>query len=122
MAEAFRGRLVHEPSGRVLAAQAAVARSLWRRLTGWIGRDVPPGAALAIAHCRQIHTFGVRVALDVAYCAADGRALRVETIPPGSVGPRVAGADRVWETASGALTPFVRPGDRLLLVADEAGI
>lgn len=121
MSETDRGRLVHEPTGRILAPCAAVARTPWRRLVGWIGRPVPQGEALAITACRQIHTFGVRTPLDVAYCGADGHALRVEEIAPNRIGPRVEGAERVWETASGGLVPYVRPGDRLLLVPLTGG-
>lgn len=114
-------RLVHVATGRTLAHTAAVADSFLGRLIGWIGRDIPVGAALGISGCQQIHTFGVRASIDCAYCNRDGRALRVETLAPNRVGRRVPGAWIVWETAAGALTPLVVVGDRLVLTDDVEG-
>lgn len=111
-------RLVHLPTGRTLAHRAVLAESFLARLVGWIGRDIAPDIALGIVDCRQVHTFGVRAPLDCAYCARDGRTLRVETLPPNRIGSRVPDTWIVWETAAGALTPFVATGDRLALADD----
>ena len=111
-------RLVHAPTGRTLARDATRAEGFLSRLVGWIGREIPPGAALGITACRQIHTFGVRAPLDCAYCARDGRTLHIQTLAPNRIGPWVRDTWIVWEAATGAFTPFVRTGDRLQLIAD----
>jgi uncharacterized membrane protein (UPF0127 family) len=41
-------------------------------------RELPPGHALLIPHCRSVHTFGMRFPLDVVFLDERGRALRVE--------------------------------------------
>jgi uncharacterized protein len=46
-------------------------------------RDLPPLSALLIPHCRSVHTFGMRFALDVLFLGEDGIPLRVaRAVPP----------------------------------------
>ncbi len=66
--------------GKVLAA-AEIAVSTRARVRGARGRDGLAGV-LVLAPCRQVHSFGVRFALDVAFCAGDGTVLRIATLEP----------------------------------------
>ena len=48
------------------------------RLVGLLGKEgragvMGSGAALVIAPCRDVHTFGMRKAIDLAFVGADGR-------------------------------------------------
>ncbi len=52
-----------------------VACSLYARLKGLLGRDSFEGALLLVP-CNDIHTFGMRAALDVAFVGADGEVLK----------------------------------------------
>ena len=53
-----------------------------RRLKGLIGLQHFEGVLL-LAPCRDIHTFGMRMNIDVAFVNADGKVLRVEhDLPP----------------------------------------
>jgi uncharacterized membrane protein (UPF0127 family) len=74
--------------------------------------------ALLLSPANSIHTFGMRLAIDVAYLDRHLRVLAVRTMPPGRLGlPRVrarhvleaeAGAMRGWGLEAGARVE-VRP-------------
>ena len=114
--------LVAEPGGRIIAKDATVAGNWFAQLCGWIGRrDVAAEAALGIPHCACVHTFGMCVTVDVAYCSRDGHVVRVvERLGPNRLSPRVRGAHWAWEMRSGAgdaagLAGRIASGDRLIL-------
>ncbi len=52
--------------------------------------------------CRSVHTAGMRFALDVAFCDADGVVLRTAMLRPWRLGPTVLRARRVIEAEAGA--------------------
>ncbi|WP_162136917.1 DUF192 domain-containing protein [Alcanivorax hongdengensis] len=57
---------------------AEAARHYRRRLVGLIGRArLAPDQALWIPHCRSIHMFFMRFAIDAVFLDAHGRVLRV---------------------------------------------
>jgi uncharacterized membrane protein (UPF0127 family) len=80
-------------------AEFALSRRARRR--GLLGRCSVDGA-LVLRPCRQVHTIGMRVAIDVAFCAADGTVLRVATLPPRRVSRVVWRSRFVVEAAAGA--------------------
>ena len=112
--------LVHAGTGRVLAARAEVAAGWAAQLRGLIGRgEIASGFALGLPGCRQVHTALLPGPLDVAFCDRDGRVLRlVASLTPWRVSGYVAGAAIAWEAAAGALAPWLREGDALLLLRD----
>jgi uncharacterized membrane protein (UPF0127 family) len=87
--------------GRVLAAALrATERSDRRRgLIGATSIDQP----LVIEPCNWVHTFGMKVAIDVAFVSADNLVMSVETLKPWRVGPYTRGAARVIEASAGSL-------------------
>ena len=106
-------RLQRLPS-RQLAGGATVleATTLRARLLGLAflrPQALPRGHALLIPHCRSVHTFGMRFALDVVFLDEHGRALQIaEALPP----RRVRTARRafaVFETHAGDAALFVSP-------------
>jgi hypothetical protein len=64
-----------------------VARTFAQRLKGLALRRRPPSrAALLIARCSSVHTFGMRFALDLIWLDPDAEILRVDhAVPPGRV-------------------------------------
>lgn len=60
------------------------ATSLPVRLRGLSRLDELPGdVGLHFAHCRSIHTFGMRFALDLLWLDRDGRVVRIDRdVPP----------------------------------------
>ena len=59
------------------AAEVAVTRGQRRR--GLTGRDALDGV-LVIRPCRQVHTFGMRFPIDVAFCDRYGFVLHLASI------------------------------------------
>jgi uncharacterized membrane protein (UPF0127 family) len=63
-----------------------VARTPVARLRGLLGHREPPPFALRLEHCRCVHTFGMRFALDLHWLGADGATLRIDRgVAPGRV-------------------------------------
>lgn len=99
------------PGGRIVHRATGFAA----RLLGLAGlRAVPTGHALLLPRTRSVHTFGMRVPIDLVWCDGDGRVVRIdEGVRPGrlrgcrearSVLETAAGEGRAWRV--GALTCF----------------
>ncbi len=98
--------------GEVLAA-AQTARSRRERARGLLGRDGFTGA-LVFRRCRQVHTFGMRFAIDVAFCRADGVVLRISNLRPWRLSRLVWRAAFVIEAEAGAFERWgLRVGDQV---------
>lgn len=100
----------------MIAERALWARAPADRARGLLGR--PPlgeGGALVIDPARQVHTFGMRYAIDVCFCDAEWRVLHVvRGLRPRRLTRVVWRARYAVETPAGALTG-VEPGDQLSL-------
>jgi uncharacterized membrane protein (UPF0127 family) len=103
-----------------ITTELATTRRARRR--GLLGRDGIDGA-LVLRPCRQVHTIGMRFTIDVAFCARDGRVLRVTTMRPGRVSRFVWRARFVVEAAAGSFERWgVRCGSTVIVresAADE---
>lgn len=96
--------------GEVLAA-AEVASTRRERTRGLLGRDGFTGA-LVFRRCRQVHTVGMRFAIDVAFCRADGVVLRTSTLRSWRLSPLVWRSAFVIEAEAGAFERWnLRVGD-----------
>ena len=63
---------------RELASAVELAGDSAARKRGLLGRDgLPAGAALVIAPCGGVHTFGMRFRIDVIFAARDGKVLKI---------------------------------------------
>jgi protein-S-isoprenylcysteine O-methyltransferase Ste14/uncharacterized membrane protein (UPF0127 family) len=91
--------------GVIVAERLRSAHTHWTRLRGLLGRGpLAPGEGLWLWPCRQVHTFGLRTAIDVAFLDDAGRVLHVvEALPPWRVSPHVADAASVLELPAGTL-------------------
>jgi len=86
-------------------APLEVAGTRGARRRGLLGRDGLAGALLLVP-CRQVHTVGLRFAIDVVWCDRRGRVLRVATMAPGRVSRPVWRARAVIEVAAGSAGPW----------------
>lgn len=86
--------------GREVAA-LEVATTRRARARGLLGRDEVDGA-LWLPGVRSVHTFGMRVALDVGWLSRSGAVLRVRSMPPGRASTWVPRASGVIEAEVGA--------------------
>lgn len=105
----------NEATGAVLATEATVARSPWARAVGLLGRSaLRAGEALIIPRCNAIHTWFMRMPIDVLFLDREQRVVR---LLPHLRPFRLAwhpGAQTVLELPAGALAQAaVRPGERV---------
>lgn len=85
-----------------------VARTFRDRLIGWMGRrSIGADEALLFPHCRSVHTFGMRVPIDVVMVDAEQRVLAVHVaIRPWRIVRGPSGSVAVIEMAAGAVAAF----------------
>ena len=102
--------------GRPLADSIAWAHRPVDRMRGLRGRRLTEGQALVIAGARQIHTFGMRYAIDVLFC--DDRWVVHHTVVRMTSHriTRWVGRARWAIELPGGTAEDVRVGERLLLV------
>ena len=97
------------------AAEVAVTRRL--RAKGLMGREDLEGV-MVLRPCRQVHTFGMRFPIDVAFCDSEGIVLRTVSLVPWRVSPYVHKAAFAIEAHAGAFERWqLRAGDRVELRA-----
>jgi uncharacterized membrane protein (UPF0127 family) len=87
--------------GEDVLAAAEVAASRRARRIGLMGRDDIDGVLL-LRPCRQVHTFGMRFPIDVAFCDRDGFVLHTSTLPPKRVSRPVFHAAFAIEARAGS--------------------
>ncbi len=92
-------------------AVAEVAHSRRLRTRGLMGRDDFEGA-LVLRPCRQVHTFGMRFPIDVAFCDGSGTVLHLSDLGPRRISRVVWRSAFVIEARSGSFERWkLRPGD-----------
>jgi uncharacterized membrane protein (UPF0127 family) len=97
-------RTASDPSGSALEVE--VPTSHRERARGLLGR---PPVPMLFERARAVHTFGMRVAIDVAFLDRDLRVLRVATVPP----RRIVWSVRAQHVLELPACSELRPGDRL---------
>jgi uncharacterized membrane protein (UPF0127 family) len=80
----------NETKGIQLAAEVRVARSLWARFWGLMGRrSLAQDSGLFITPCSSVHTFFMRFPIDVIFLDKSGRVVKI------------AAAMKPWRTSLG---------------------
>lgn len=104
------------PSG-VIADVLHPADTPAQRLRGLLGRPVlPDGHAFILRPCAQVHTFGMRYAIDAVFCDRELNVLDVQTLRPGRISRHVRKAWCCIELSAGrAAAAGLGPGSRLEL-------
>ncbi|MDN3265272.1 DUF192 domain-containing protein [Streptomyces sp. CSDS2] len=100
-----RGLLtVRTDAGEVPAAcvPLEISASYRARTRGLLGRDAVEGAML-LSPASGVHTFGMRIPIDVAYLDRRLTVIAVRTMPPGRLGLPRPRARHVLEAAAGAM-------------------
>lgn len=100
----------------VVVEHGRVADTPWSRLIGLMGkRDLREGDGLLLRGEGAIHTFGMRIAIDVLFLDGHGRVLRaISAMPPMRIGPLVRGTQNVLELPVGTIERSrTRTGDVL---------
>ncbi|MEU3526920.1 DUF192 domain-containing protein [Streptomyces sp. NPDC038707] len=111
-----RGRLsvrTDAGEGPALSVPLEIAASYRARTKGLLGRDAVDGALL-LSPASGVHTFGMRIPIDVAYLDRRLTVIAVRTMPPGRLGLPRPRARHVLEAAAGAMAGWgVRAGVRV---------
>ncbi|MBU8897718.1 DUF192 domain-containing protein [Corallococcus sp. H22C18031201] len=102
----MRWRVNNETRQRLLADQAERAESFVQRFQGLMGRTLlPVGEGLHIVPCNSIHTFFMRIAIDVAFLDKEGRVVKqMAALPPWRATSVYFRAHSVLELPAGVLT------------------
>jgi len=100
--------------GEVLAA-VEMAETARARRRGLLHRDGFDGA-LVLRPCRNVHTAGMKFAIDVAFCDVEGTVLRTTTLAPWRISPIVWRSAFAIEAEAGAFDRWrLARGDRVEL-------
>ncbi len=86
--------------GRVLAS-ATIAETRKQRRRGFIG-EANPQIALVLPKCKWVHTFGCRIALDVAYLNDHSQVVKMQRLAPMRLPLPVPAAQTVVEAKAGS--------------------
>ncbi|WP_428935298.1 DUF192 domain-containing protein [Streptomyces sp. ACT015] len=115
-----RGTLVvAEPDGATVPLE--LATSYRARTRGLLGRDGIDGAML-LSPAGSVHTFRMRLPIDVAYLDRRLRVVAVRTMRPGRLGMPRLRSRHVLEAEAGAMAGWgIRPGVRVEVVAEGDG-
>ncbi|KAF2777860.1 DUF192 domain-containing protein [Streptomyces sp. OM5714] len=105
--------IVEQGHGGTVRAPLQIAGSYRARTKGLLGRDSIEGAML-LTPANSVHTFGMRMPIDVAYLDRRLKIIAVRTMRPGRLGlPRMR-ARHVLEAEAGAMNRWgVRAGTRI---------
>ncbi|MER6715339.1 DUF192 domain-containing protein [Streptomyces sp. NPDC000877] len=98
-----------------------IATSYRARTRGLLGRDSVEGAIL-LSPANGVHTFRMRMPIDVAYLDRGLRVIAVRTMPPGRLGMPRLRARHVVEARAGVMGEWgVREGVRVEVVVGAGG-
>ncbi len=104
------------------AIRLVVAHSPWQRAIGLIGRrSLDQEEGLLIPRCAAVHTFGMRMAIDIVFVDCHGEVLRIDDCVPPRRFRACRGADAVVELAAGAaarLSPLIEKSVTISLDGD----
>src|SRR6266498_2062037 len=112
---------VNQRNDSQLASEVRVARSLWGRFWGLMGRQrLPEGHGVLLTPCTSVHTFFMRFPIDVIFLDRDSRVVKIiPALKPWRTALGGRGARSALELPAGvAETTGLEPGD-LLRVPDR---
>jgi hypothetical protein len=112
----MRWKVNNVTRGRLLADRAERALSFKDRFMGLMGRrSLAFGEGMHIAPCNSIHTFFMRIPIDVAFLDPEGLIIKqIRAMPPWRVSSVYFKAHSVLELPAGTLAASeTQEGDRL---------
>src|SRR3954467_14133299 len=115
-------RVVNRTRGEVLAERAELATSSWSRFWGLMGRtELPPGSGMVLQPGGGIHTWFMRVPIDVLHIGKNGVVTHVlRAIKPWRFGPLLVGGKQAIELPAGA-ADGTQSGDEIVIEPLTAG-
>lgn len=108
----------HEKTGKTIADKLVVARTVFARMKGLLGRDsFVEGEGLLLRPCMGIHTFGMKFPIDVIFLDKDNRVVTTrENMAANRMSSVHFSATGVLELPAGTLTGLrIAVGDRVVI-------
>ena len=98
-------QIINRTRTTVVVANGELAENLWTRFRGLMGkRSLPDGYGLLFQKESAIHSFGMRIPIDVVYLDRRGIVLHLtHAMPPARLGPLVRHVQDVLELPVGTL-------------------
>ncbi|MFJ8945605.1 DUF192 domain-containing protein [Streptomyces sp. NPDC102395] len=116
-----RGHLVVQGEAGAVTVPLEIASSYRARTRGLLGRTSLDGVLL-LSPANSVHTFRMRIPIDVAYLDRDLRVLTVRTMPPNRLGLPRPRARHVLEAEAGAMAGWgMGAGVRVEVVSSSCG-
>ncbi|MEW2261028.1 DUF192 domain-containing protein [Streptomyces sp. NPDC047853] len=110
--------VVHGEGGASVRVPLEIAGSYRARTKGLLGRDSIEGAML-LSPANNVHTFRMRMPIDVAYLDRRLTVIAVRTMRPGRLGAPRPRSRHVLEAEAGAMAGWgVRVGARVEVVEE----
>lgn len=99
-------RATNRTRGKVLGDKVREARGFSERFVGLMGtRELPIGDGLHIVPCNSIHTFFMRIPIDVLFLDVEGKVIRaIQALPPWRATSVYFRAKTVLELPAGVLS------------------
>jgi len=112
--------LRREDDGQVLCENCVLADTFVRRLRGLLGRrELPAGEGIVLRPEWSVHTFFMRMTIDIAFVTRDGRVVRsVPNVRPWRI-TGAFGAFATIEMAAGTLLRTATTAGHSLLLRAE---
>jgi uncharacterized protein len=115
-------RVTNTTRNTLLGDRVLRAETFWAQFVGLMGqRQLLPGQGLHLARCKSIHTFFMRIAIDVAFVDASLRVVDVcATLIPWRTSRIYFEATSVLEFPAGTLAATqTQPGDQLSITPNS---
>ena len=87
----------------VISANVVVADSVFKRFKGLMGRkSLVDGESLLIKNCPSVHSFFMKIPIDVVSISSDWTVLGVEVLRPWRIAKHYKGTAHILEMAAGS--------------------
>lgn len=111
-------KIINKTKGTILADNAFLAHTFFKRMVGLLGRrSLRKGEALIIRPCSSIHTFFMRFPIDVLFVDRNSRVIRaIDSLKPFRLTPAYFNSTFVIELAAGTIHSTLTCKDDTLLL------
>lgn len=86
-------------NGEVIAQNVVVAKDFIKRVKGLLGKkQMQSDEGILLIPCHQVHTFGMKFAIDVLFLSKEGEIIHIEEeMMPGNVSPYIRECHQILE-------------------------
>ncbi len=101
-----------------IASDVVMASTFFSRLKGLMGKkNLASNAGIIIKPCNSIHTFGMKIAIDVVFVDKDNRVIHIiENMQPKKTSPIIKKSKFVIELNANILRDKLAVGDKVSLI------